>query len=470
MSSVRIGLRLTAVAAMAVFAFACADGPTQAPPVEPPDFSVAGFEQPDLSDQYLVMFRGKGVPSGFARDVEKLGGNVVFSHDVGIAVVNGLDEAGAGALGGKKYVSEIQMDEAFDLDPMWDASNVVLADAIGSPDDPTTAARYARQWNMRAIDADDAWAAGRLGSPNVTIAILDTGIDYTYPDLAGLVDLSRSASFVPFDDFLVSIFFPGKHPVTDLYWHGTHVAATASSNAVALAGVTSKTTLIGVKVCDVFGSCAFSSVIAGLLHAVDNGADVANMSLGGAFTKAGSKGAVGFINKVFNYAKNKGMTIVVSAGNEGADLDHNGNTYATYCDTPATICVSATGPTSGGSSGPWTDVDNPAPYTNFGNSAINVAAPGGTGPAGAWVWSACSQTSLVIPICQTGFFILGANGTSMAAPHVTGVASLVIEDIGRRPGRVKTIMQQSADDLGKKGNDPIYGKGRLNAAAAVGLD
>jgi subtilisin family serine protease len=461
---------LTAVAALAVFAFACADGPTQAPPVEPPDFAVAGFEEPDLGDQYLVMFKGKGVPSGFARDVQKLGGNVVFSHDVGIAVVNGLDEAGAGALGGKKYVSDIQMDEAFDLDPMWDENSVELADEVGSPDDPTSASRYARQWNMRAISADAAWAAGRLGSSNVTIAILDTGIDYLYPDLAGRVDLSRSVSFEAFDDFLVSLYFPGRHPVTDLYWHGTHVAATASSNALILAGVTSKTTLIGVKVCNVFGSCPLGSVIAGLLHAADNGADVANMSLGGGFAKVGNGRFVGFINSVFNYAKNQGMTIVVSAGNDAIDLDHNGNEYATYCDTPATICVSATAPEAGDSRwGPWFNVDAFAPYSNFGNSAINVAAPGGRSVANSagWIWAGCSTTSLVIPVCQTGIYILGASGTSMASPHVAGVASLVIEDIGRRPGRVKTIVQQSADDRGKKGNDPFYGKGRVNAAGAV---
>jgi subtilisin family serine protease len=115
------------------------------------------------------------------------------------------------------------------------------------------------------------------------------------------------------------------------------------------------------------------------------------------------------------------------------------------------------------------NVDAVTPYTNYGSSVSNVSAAGGTSIANSagWVWSGCSQTSLVIPVCQTGVFVLGAAGTSMAAPHVAGLASLIIEDVGRAPGRVKTILQKSADDLGKKGTDPYYGKGRINVFNAL---
>jgi subtilisin family serine protease len=429
--------------------------------------SLASVAAASESSLHLVLLKGKGVSSSFQQEVDQLGGTITYSHKIGIAFVSGLTDDAAAQLGGSKGVQEIMPDVAFEMSTPSISVPEAAAAVPASPEDPTTSFFYPRQWHLRAISADIAWMMGRTGSPDITVAILDTGIDYTYPDLAGLVDLDRSASFTPEDDVFVDFFFPGRHPISDIGYHGTHVAATVASNGFVGAGVTSGTTLIGAKVCSVaLGFCPGNAIIEGILHSVDAGAHIANMSLGGGFPKNISKGYVGFLNRVFNYANSNGVLVVVSAGNEAIDLDHDGNFYKTFCSTPNTVCVSATGPTSSaGVNGPWDNVDALASYSNYGRSAINVAAPGGN--SGGSVWAACSQTSLVIPICQTGNFILGLGGTSMAAPHVSGVAALIAEDIGRNPGRIKTKLQQSADDLGQPGTDPAYGKGRINAAHAV---
>jgi lantibiotic leader peptide-processing serine protease len=426
----------------------------------------------------LVAFKN-GVPAGFESAVAAQGGTVVFKHDI-LAIVDGLSVEGAAAVGALSGVAEVQADEEFFLD------DVAVSDAeadFATPDSPTvpsTAFFFPRQWHMRAIGAHTAWAAGRLGSPNVTVAILDSGIDYKrsqHADLNGLVDHALGAQFTLDNPTCIA---PGFlfDPTDDLMFHGTHVAATVSSNALAAAGVTSRTRLVPVKVLgytrNAAGVCgtasgSLSAVLAGVLHAADIDADVANMSLGGGFAKAGNGRFIGLINRTFNYALRQGTLVVVSAGNEAIDLDHDGNFYKTYCSTPNTVCVSATGPTAAaGTNGPWTNVDALAGYSNYGSSAINVAAPGGNA---APVTAACSRAAQGgLAICRTGTFVVGSNGTSMASPHVSGLAALIVETIGKnKPAQVKAILQQSADDLGKPGTDPAYGKGRINVPRALGL-
>ena len=452
------------------------------------------------NNRLIVSFSGS-VPTDFALQVVALGGKVLWvSPGSGLAAVSGLKGSAAVTLAGKRGIQAVDADALIALDmPRLATEATAEAGGVQSNAAPATAVRYPRQWNMRAVQADVAWAHGFLGSPSVSIFMLDSGIDPHHADTEGRVDPTRSVDLlgtfdaqvvvgndtliVPFTEAdTVQKYFPGHEVYTDLFFHGTHTGATVSSNAVRAAGVTSNTKLVAVKVCGYINDCPFSSILNGVIYAADNGADVINMSLGGAFTKPGNGRFVGLLNKVFNYARSKGVTTVVSAGNAATDLDHNGNTYQTFCDTPAVICVAATGPTSDANvatrNGPWTDIDAPAYYTNFGRSAISVAAPGGnssfgaplTPPAGrdVFVWAACSQTSLLIGCFSSPLFIVGAQGTSMAAPHVAGTAALLVSIVGRNPGQIKARIQQSADNVAGNGTTPFYGKGRLNVARAVG--
>ena len=514
----------------AVVLAGCSTDVAVAPAKAPKSPSLAMGVSPK-SGSYVVLINGKGAAKDFTLQVRGLGGNVTSYHEgAGIAVVSGLSETGAAALAASG-VGDVQPDfvfTPFDQNTAAEPDASQLADiSIQSSANPATASRFPWQWNMRLIGADKAWADGHLGSANVTVAILDTGIDYDVADLNGLVDLGRSTSFmdtfvgrlddtttvadeytpiVPPDDTIAKYFFPSRNKITDFNGHGTNVANQVSSNAAALAGVTSKTKLIGVKVLGANGFGTFSDILNGVLWAADHGADVANMSLGGGFSKSGNGQAIATINRVFNYAKQKGMVIVVAAGNSGIDLQHNGNAYATYCDAPHVICVSSVGPTTGmftpATPFATSDPDAPAYYTNFGKNSVDIAAPGGNGDAAhafapsrwpwsalppapftnndriSWVWGFCAKQTLVIvknadgingdlflTACTTGTRIFPYHGTSQAAPHVAGLAALLIAENGKgNPQQIKHLIQKSADPI-----NGALGRGRISVKNALGL-
>jgi len=423
------------------------------------------------ADRHILRYAST-IPISFQSSLASLDGALVSIHNgAGIAVVGDLTDAEAATLaketGATDFVADVGV--RLRLGGLGEASDPRISIATAAPS-PENAAVYPWQWHLRAIGADKAWAAGRLGSPDVTVAVIDTGVSYEHPDLAGRVDLSRSVSFVPSDDADVAAIFPGRHPVTDLFFHGTHVAATITSNAQIAAGVTSNVTIMGVKVLSRWGEGTFSGVLDGVLWAADHGADVANLSIGDTLPKTSNGRYVAMIQQAFTYANRKGTLVIVAAGNESRDLDHDQSGFNMYCNAANVVCVSATGPSvADGIAGPWTGVDDFAWYSNYGRSAISVAAPGGT--VAARVWAACSKTSLLVPFCQTSDEVLGIGGTSMAAPHVAGLAALIVEDVGHgKPAQVKTRLQRSADDLGPRGLDPYFGHGRISVPNALGLE
>jgi subtilisin family serine protease len=482
MSRSRIGITVFGALALA----ACTAD--RIDPVSPVALSPSRTVSAAAASRYIVLAKGNGFKPDFATRVAALGGTVESLHKgAGIAVVSNLSAAAVSKLGAFSEVSDLESDADVALDAPVAANTANVADvSVNSVGNPASSILFAWQWNMRLINANAAWAAGKLGDPGVTVAILDTGIDYDALDLNGQVDLSRSTSFVASDDAIAAAFFPSRNTVTDFNGHGTNVATQVSSRATVFAGVTSRTKLIGVKVLGASGSGAFSGVLLGVLWAADHGADVANMSLGSSFAKAGNGRFVGLINRTFNYAASKGTLIVVSSGNAAADLDHNGNVENTYCDVPQVICVSSVGPALA-----TDDPNSWASYSNFGRSAISVAAPGGNAdlvnftvsnwPWGAdiasWVWSLCSKTYISaisggVPVtpCAAGNRIIGEIGTSQASPHVSGLAALLVAEQGHgHPSQIKAAILKSAVDLGQPGTDPFFGRGRIDVARALGL-
>ena len=438
----------------------------------------------------VVLFSAERVPRDFRGRVERLGGKVSESLDnIGVAVVSGLSDSASASLAGDPDVSAVEPDVSFDLAA---GEDFVDGEVLEIPSDATTSANastvpqqaslYARQWNMRAIGADRAWAAGYLGSPDVKVVILDTGIDYLHPELQGLVDLSLSRSFVPAEDTIVDRLYLGRNHVTDLFWHGTAMAATVASNARQLAGVTQHVTLIGVKTANRFGIATVSAALAGIAYAADLGVDVINISGGIGFDKSENPGLIASFNRALNYVWRKGALIVSVAGNDTIDHDHSTNHVGIPCESPHVICASATGPTAAHSvNGSWENVDASGLYTGYGRSAISVAAPGGQRFTNTRVWVPCLTTpaggspapcrATLCPPAKVGTCVNQGIGTSFSAAHTSGLAALLVQQLGHgHPALIEARILQSADDLGEPGVDPYYGHGRINVARALGLE
>jgi subtilisin family serine protease len=444
---------------------------------------IASVTPADPAGRHVVVFAAERVPADFGERAARLGGSVEASLDnIGVAAVTGLSEGTAAELAASADIRAVEPDpitsareDAEVTDgPADEAASeaAVPADATTSP---TAAQFYARQWNMRAVFANQAWAAGHLGSRDVKVAILDSGIDYLHPDLVGLVDLEHSTSFVPED--VMPARYADRLPFTDLFWHGTAAASIVASNAKVLAGVNRFVTLIAVKVADSTDAGSFGRLLTGIVYAADQEADVINVSRGHERAKSLSPGFVAAFERAVNYAFRKGALLVTVPFNDAADLDHNGDMVRMPCEAANAICVSATGPTAGvGVNGPWENVDAIAPYSAFGRSAISVAAPGGAGTVTQFqtVWLPCTTTptqSTVPTACRLRTQPVGRGiGTSWAAPHVAGLAALLVAQLGHgNPALIRARILQSVDDLGEPGVDPYYGKGRINVARALGL-
>ncbi|MDZ8188555.1 MAG: S8 family peptidase [Nostoc sp. ChiSLP02] len=281
---------------------------------------------------------------------------------------------------------------------------------------------YSKQWNLHAIGIEGAWTQTK-GS-GVTVAVIDSGI-------TKVRDLYETKFVKGYD------FVNDREEATDDNGHGTHVAGTiaqATNNKYGVAGIAYEANLMPLKVLSAYGGGTVADIAEAIKFAADKGADVINMSLGGSGESKLMKDAI-------DYAHRKGVVIVAAAGNEGA----NGASYpARY---PHVIGVSAIGPDG-----------EKAPYSNFG-AGVDISAPGGS-EAGKILQETINEQG-------EGVF-LGFQGTSMASPHVAGVAALIKAKGIKEPDEVLKVLKQSARVI-QDDSLNYYGAGQLNAEAAVKL-
>ncbi|NUS39324.1 MAG: S8 family serine peptidase [Lysobacter sp.] len=444
---------------------------------------------------YIVTSKTLSFDSSLAHRIEAAGGTITARlPQIGVAVVESADTGFADRAARAPGVRSAVYDYAFQSeDP--EATGGVEPDYANPPASGDNDAFFNLQWGAQAIDVAGAWNQGYRGA-GATVAVLDAGIACRHVDLASQI-LPDSASFVPGEGVCLS------H--NGVFNHGSHVAGiiAAADNGIGTIGVAPAAKILAVKVLsETTGGGSFAAIIQGIVYAADHGADVINMSLGvhGGLPVNG-KGAndvselVNATKRAVDYARARNALTIVAAGNDGFDLDHmsgvkicdsNGSCYvanlkAFPAELPNVLSISATAPIGWAKAPASTFLDNLASYSNYGTSAIDFAGPGGD--AAYPGQENCTMARITRPcwvfdlvFAPGGYSAAGgssyswAAGTSMAAPHVAGVAALIIGKHGKMaPAEVERILRASADDLGKPGADPAYGSGRVNAARAVQL-
>lgn len=292
------------------------------------------------------------------------------------------------------------------------------AKALAIPNDSL----FDQQWSLQKILAPPAWDIERGESNPVIIAIADTGVSKNHPDV--------NDKLVPGYDFINN-----DSDADDDEGHGTHVAGIATAetnNSEGVAGISWGAKIMPVKVLDSTGGGTYLTVAKGIIYAADNGAKVINLSLGGSGYSQTEKDAV-------DYAYNKGCTIIAAAGNS------NDNTYYYPASLENVISVAATD-----------SQDKRALFSTY-NNKVDIAAPG-VGILSSTLNGKYESWS----------------GTSMATPHVAGLAALIIsKNPDYVPSQVEQVMKNTADDVNSDtypGYDIYLGEGRINLSKALGGD
>jgi len=303
------------------------------------------------------------------------------------------------------------------------------------------------------IKADYAWDNAVTGQ-GVKVCVVDTGIDYTHPDLQNKVIAQH--------DFLTD-----TGDAMDDHGHGTHCAGIIASEGLKFRGVSYDVTLLAAKVLDASGNGFESDVVLGINWCVEQGADVISLSLGEGLYSGTCDDTE--MAEAVNEAVDAGAVVVCAAGNDGT-----ANSMVSPACASKAIAVGAVD-----------KFDNIASYSD-GGTELDLVAPGGGDFGGADFPEIVSTYStevannplycmyLIADECYDYYFVVDgtryirAIGTSMAAPHVAAAAALLLEENQHlSPSEIKTALEQNADDMGPPGWDNVYGWGRVNIEKAL---
>ncbi len=324
------------------------------------------------------------------------------------------------------------------------------------PNDPF----YNLQWNMKTIDADKAWEKTN-GNKNLIVAVIDSGVDPEHPDLKEnllpLIDILDSVGESDiYSDSKITIDFKGK----DGNGHGTHVSgiiAASFNNATGVAGLAGNVKILPIKAATLIGVTSAAILTKSITTALDNGARVINMSIGG-----NREAATQSLIDAVNLAIQKGVLIVAATGNES----DRSNGVIKQIGAPAiysgVLSVSA-----------LTSLDKVANYSN-GGPEVEISAPGGSGRQGEGeriysTWPTYNTYRFYKSGVSGSYAYL--SGTSMACPHVTGTVALlwsIYPNLTAQQIRVRILSTTS--DVNSKGFDNSTGYGKLNTNKALILD
>ncbi len=425
---------------------------------------------------YIVLYKAQALPANAAGSITSAGGTLVYRYpQIGVAIAKSdnasfgsnlaaLDSSVQGAAATAGFATHL------DADSFAGPTGPIVPNTPAPGSDNLSGL----QWDMIQIHAPEARAING-GSSSVVVGDIDTGLDYTHPDLAPNVDDAASVNCVS------GVPVPGKVAANDDNGHGTHTAGTiaAAKNGIGIVGVAPNVKIAGIKAGNAAGFFFPEAVVCAFMWAGSHGISVTNNSyfadpwLFNCRNDPVQRAIWNAERRAINFALNHNVVVVAAAGNQADDLAHptedatspdNTNPVlrqiANDCavvpvEVPGVIGVSGNG-----------NKELKSFYSSYGVGSIQVVAPGGdsvlqitaAAPNGRVLstWPAALIGGCARKVFDGAATYCYAQGTSMASPHVAGVAALVVSRGIKNPGAVTGKIDSTADPLACPPDLSIY--------------